>query len=270
MNVFIFVYFLHITIMDQQGKFTYQYPHPAVTVDCVIFGFDGKSLRILLIERGVEPFKGGWALPGGFVRIDETVEEAAMRELWEETNVKGVYMSQLAVFSEVERDPRERVITVAFYALVRPSDHDVIGGDDAANARWFSLDDFPPLVFDHEKIVSAAWSQLQRNFRAGSVGLELFEDKFSMSQLYTLHSLVTQKEIDRRNFYKKMTSFNYIESTSQKSRDSTHKPAMLFSLDRKLYEQELKENTNLERIILEELFTGYKEKPPGKSRRKKT
>jgi len=103
--------------MEEKGIYQYEYPHPAVTADCVIFGFDGKSLRILLIERGVEPFKGSGALPGGLVRIDETVEEAAIRELQEETNVKGVYMSQLAVFSKVDRDPRERVITVAFFAL---------------------------------------------------------------------------------------------------------------------------------------------------------
>ena len=250
--------------MEKIRKFTYEYPHPAVTVDCVIFGFDGKSLRILLIERGVEPFKGSWALPGGFVRMDETVEQAAMRELQEETNVKGVYMSQLAVFSEVDRDPRERVITVAFYALVKPSDHDVIGGDDAASAQWFSLDDYPPLVFDHEQILKAAFSQLQRNFRAGNVGLELFEDKFSISQLYALHSLVTQKEIDRRNFYKKVTSYNYIEPTTDKVRETPHKPSMLYSLDRIFYDSEIRESFNLQRIDLEEELVKKQTKKPKK------
>jgi 8-oxo-dGTP diphosphatase len=233
-----------------------------VTADCVIFGFDGKSLRILLIERGVEPFKGSWALPGGFVRIDETVEEAAIRELQEETNVKGVYMSQLAVFSKVDRDPRERVITVAFFALVKPSDHDVIGGDDAASARWFGIDDYPSLVFDHEQIVRAAFSQLQRNFRAGNVGLELFEDKFSMSQLYTLHSLVTQKEIDRRNFYKKMTSNEYIEPTREKMSETPHKPSQLFALDRKKYDSEIKESFNLLRFDLDDKEEDSREQPP--------
>lgn len=238
--------------MEKIRKFSYEYPHPAVTVDCVIFGFDGKSLRILLIERGVEPFKGSWALPGGFVKIDETVEAAAIRELYEETNVRGVYMSQLSVFSDVDRDPRERVITVAFYALVKPSDHDVIGGDDAASARWFSLDEYPPLVFDHEQIVQAAFAQLQRNFRAGNVGLELFEDKFSISQLYTLHSMVTRKEIDRRNFYKKVTSYEYIEPTNEKMSETPHKPSQLFSIDRKVYDTEIRNSYNLQRIILDE------------------
>lgn len=250
--------------MEKIGKFTYAYPHPAVTVDCVIFGFDGKSLRILLIERGVEPFKGSWALPGGFVRMDETVEMAALRELQEETNVRGVYLSQLAVFSEVERDPRERVITVAFYALVKPSDHDVIGGDDAACARWFSLDDYPPLVFDHEQILKAAFSQLQRNFRAGNVGLELFEDKFSISQLYILHSLVTQKDIDRRNFYKKVTSYNYVEPTNEKIMETAHKPSMLYSINRNIYDSVIAESFNLLRIEMEE-ETG---KPKNKKNKK--
>jgi 8-oxo-dGTP diphosphatase len=238
--------------MEEKEIYKYEYPHPAVTADCVIFGFDGKSLRILLIERGVEPFKGSWALPGGFVRIDETVEEAAIRELQEETNVKGVYMSQLGVFSKVDRDPRERVITVAFYALVKPTDHDVIGGDDAASAQWFSLDDYPIPVFDHEQIIKAAYAQLQRNFRAGNVGLEMFEDKFSISQLYLLHSLVTQKDIDRRNFYKKMTSYDYIEPTNEKMSDTPHKPSQLFSIDRMTYDSELKESFNLIRFDLDE------------------
>lgn len=254
--------------MKEIGTYTYQYPHPAVTVDCAIFGFDGKSLRILLIERGVEPFKGRWALPGGFVRMDETVEEAAMRELQEETNVKGVYMSQLAVFSEVDRDPRERVITVAFYALVKPSDHDVIGGDDAARAMWFGIDEYPELVFDHEKILKAAFTQLQRNFRAGNVGLELFEDKFSISQLYTLHSLVTQRDIDRRNFYKKVTSFNYIEPTSERMKETPHKPSQLFSIDRQTYDSEVRESFNLLRIDLGTAFSRKKprNKPSGKKK----
>jgi 8-oxo-dGTP diphosphatase len=250
--------------MKEKEVFTYEYPRPALTVDCVIFGFDGKSLRILLIERGLEPYKGSWALPGGFVRMDETVEEAAIRELQEETNVKGVYLSQLSVFSEVERDPRGRVITVAFYALVKPSDHDVIGGDDAASAQWFSLDDYPIPVFDHEQIIKAAYSQLQRNFRAGSVGLEMFEDKFSISQLYTLHSLVTQKDIDRRNFYKKMISFDFIEPTNEKMSDTPHKPSQLFSIDRTVYDSEIKESFNLSRLDLEEKSKDPKSKPSKK------
>jgi len=108
---------IQTTIEMAKKKYTYEYPHPAVTTDCVIFGFDGKDMHVLLIERGIEPYKGAWALPGGFINMDETVEQGAMRELREETGVKDVFLEQLHVFSDVKRDPRERVITVAFYAL---------------------------------------------------------------------------------------------------------------------------------------------------------
>lgn len=120
--------------------YQYKYPHPAVTTDCVVFGFDGKQLHILLIERGIEPFKGLWALPGGFMNMDETVEQCALRELKEETGVENIYMEQFHVFSDVLRDPRERVVTVAFLALVRKSDFRLIAGDDAARASWFEVD----------------------------------------------------------------------------------------------------------------------------------
>ena len=122
--------------MSEQ-KFCYKYPHPSVTADCVIFGFDGVSIKVLLIQRGIEPFKGKWAFPGGFMKIDETAEECAKRELEEETGLKNTTVEQFYTFSEVNRDPRERVITVAHYALVKLSD--VKGGDDAASARWFAM-----------------------------------------------------------------------------------------------------------------------------------
>ena len=118
-------------------RYTYDYPHPAVTTDCVVFGFDGHEMKILLVERGIEPYKGMWALPGGFIRMDETAEQCAQRELQEETGLNLSLLKQFMTFSEVNRDPRERVISIAFYALARKSD--VKGGDDAAQARWFAL-----------------------------------------------------------------------------------------------------------------------------------
>lgn len=137
-------------------KYHYKYPHPAVTADAVVFGFDGYKLHVLLVERGVDPYKGMWALPGGFMRIDETAEQCAVRELMEETGVRNVYLEQFHTFSAVGRDPRERVVTIAYIALVRQSDYRLIAGDDAARAAWFDVDKLPPLAFDHGMILSEA------------------------------------------------------------------------------------------------------------------
>ena len=128
--------------------YSYKYPHPSVTTDCVIFGFDGTKLQVLLVERGIEPYKGHWAFPGGFIKMDESCEEGALRELQEETGLTGAYIEQFHTFSDPDRDPRERVVTVAFYALVRIQD--VKGGDDASRAAWFALDAVPGLAFDHD------------------------------------------------------------------------------------------------------------------------
>ena len=143
-------------------SYTYDYPRPAVTADCVVFGVDGKSLQILLVKRGNEPFKGGWAFPGGFMNMDETVEECAVRELYEETGLKINRLKQLGCFSDVHRDPRGRVVSVAFYALATPAD--VWGGDDASEARWFALEEVPhPLAFDHDDMLQKALQQLRKD-----------------------------------------------------------------------------------------------------------
>src|SRR5215470_7252633 len=137
-------------------SYSYKYPRAALTVDCVVFGFDDGELKVLLIERGLEPFKGRWALPGGFVRVDETVDAAARRELEEEAGLRNIFLEQLYTFGEVERDPRERVVSVAHYALVKLSEHEAKAATDAANARWFEVSKFPKLAFDHAQILASA------------------------------------------------------------------------------------------------------------------
>ena len=183
-------------------SYTYQYPHPAVATDCVVFGFDGKELQILLIERGLEPFKGMWAFPGGFMCIQETAEECARRELLEETGFSIQVLKQLGAFSGIHRDPRERVVSVAFYALVRPSD--VKGGDDAHDARWFALDDVPQLAFDHDFILRKAMQQLRKDIYFEPIGFELLDKAFTMSELQRLYEAILGVRFDRRNFEKKM------------------------------------------------------------------
>src|SRR5213078_2520499 len=145
--------------------FTYQYPRAALTVDCVVFGFDESELKVLLIQRALEPFKGRWALPGGFVRVDETLDAAARRELQEEAGLSHVFLEQLYTFGAVKRDPRERVVSVAYYALVKLSEHSAKAATDAANARWFAVAKMPRLAFDHDEILTMAVARLKGKVR---------------------------------------------------------------------------------------------------------
>lgn len=185
---------------DSELRYCYRYPHAAITADCVIFGFNGKSLKILLIERGNEPFLGYWALPGGFMRMDETIEQTAARELREETNLSNVYLDQFRVYSKVGRDPRERVVTVAFIALVKPDDYNVLAGDDAANAVWFDDNMLPPLAFDHSEIISEAREYLKEILLLKPVAFELLNKTFTISQLQTVYEVINRTSYDRRNF----------------------------------------------------------------------
>ena len=155
--------------MEKQ-KYTYDYPRPAVTTDCVVFGLDESSLKVLLIERGKEPFKGCWAFPGGFLNMDETAEQCAVRELKEETGLDLLEVKQIGAFSDVDRDPRGRVITIAFYALTTPSK--VHGSDDAAQAKWFALNDLPQLTFDHDHILREARMKLREELSKGRISSE--------------------------------------------------------------------------------------------------
>ena len=187
--------------MNEQ-KFCYKYPHPSVTADCVIFGFDGVSIKVLLIQRGIEPFNGKWAFPGGFMKIDETAGECARRELEEETGLKNTAVEQFHTFSDVNRDPRERVITIAHYALVRLSE--VKGGDDAASARWFAMDEVPSLAFDHDRILRMTVNRLKERICFEPIGFELLPEVFTMTELQNLYEAILEVKFDRRNFYNKM------------------------------------------------------------------
>ena len=187
--------------MSEQ-QFCYRYPHPAVTADCVIFGFDGVAIKVLLIQRGIKPFKGKWAFPGGFMKMDEIAEECARRELEEETGLKNASVEQFYTFSDVNRDPRERVITVAHYALVKLSE--VKGSDDAASAKWFALDEVPSLVFDHDHILRMAMKVLKERICFEPIGFELLPEVFTMTELQNLYEAILEVKFDRRNFYNKM------------------------------------------------------------------
>ncbi len=222
----------------EEKIYTYKYPHPAVTTDSVVFGFDGRRLHVLLIERGIEPYKGSWALPGGFLRIDETLEEGARRELEEETGVREVYLEQFHAFSSVRRDPRERVITVAFYALVRKSEYRLIAGDDASNALWFDLKELPPLAFDHHEIIKMAREHLREVLQTRPIAFKLLDKVFSMPELQAIYEAINGTVYDRRNFARKMTASPFMHAKGVAPEPSSPRPANLYSFDEDAYEEE--------------------------------
>lgn len=218
--------------------YTYKYPHAAITTDSVVFGFDGRSLHLLLIERALEPYKGSWALPGGFMQIDETVEQCAKRELFEETGVKEVFLEQFRVFSDVKRDPRERVVTVAFVALVRKSDYNLIAGDDAARASWFDVDELPPLAFDHEMIIQEARKRLRELVSSRPIAFRLLDEQFTASELQVIYEAINGTSYDRRNFYRSLSTASFIDKAGTCQKTVPNRPPELFCFNKEMYEKE--------------------------------
>lgn len=227
-------------------SYTYEHPRPALTVDCVLFGFGEGELKVLLIQRALQPFKGLWALPGGFVQLDETLDEAARRELEEETGLKNVYLEQLYTFGAVDRDPRERVVSVAYYALVKSADHVATGASDASDARWFSITDLPRLAFDHREILKTALERLRSKVRYEPIGFELLPPKFTLPQLQHLYEAVLQTELDKRNFRKKILSMGLLVALDEQVRTGAHRPAQLFRFDARKYQALRKRGFNFE------------------------
>lgn len=223
------------------AAYSYRYPHPAVTVDTVVFAFFDNDLQVLLIQRGGEPYAGLWALPGGFVQIDEGLEAAAARELAEETGAHGVYLEQLYSFGTPDRDPRERVITVVYFALV--SEDQVKGlhlrGDsDAQEARWWSTAAPPPLAFDHSAILQYAVQRLRWKMEWTAVAFELLPPEFTLSHLQRVYERVLDEDLDKRNFRRKTLALDILEETGELSRGG-HRPARLYRFTRKAIELEL-------------------------------
>jgi 8-oxo-dGTP diphosphatase len=226
--------------------YSYEYPRAALTVDCVVFGLDDQDLKVLLIKRRLPPYRGAWALPGGFVRIDETLEEAARRELQEETGLTRLYLEQLRAFSDLERDPRERVITVAFTALVKLADHRVRAATDASAAAWFSLTEQGNLAFDHETIVAAAAAQLRVKARREPIGIELLPPKFTLTQLQRLYEIILERPLDKRNFRKKALATGLLLELGELQKDVAHRAARLYRFDRRHYEKLRKSGIDFE------------------------
>ncbi len=215
-------------------------------MDCVVFGFDESELKVLLIQRGLEPFKGRWAMPGGFVRVNETLDAAARRELQEEAGLSNVFLEQLYTFGAVDRDPRERVVSVAYYALVKLSEHEAKAATDATNARWFVVSKVPRLAFDHGEILSIALARLKAKVRYQPIGFELLPPKFTLSQLQHLYEAVLATKLDKRNFRKKALDFGLLVPLNETFQAGRHRPAQLFRFDRQRYEKLCRQGFNFE------------------------
>jgi 8-oxo-dGTP diphosphatase len=226
--------------------YTYEYARGALTVDCVVFGLDDKELKVMLIKRGIAPFKGKWALPGGFVRLNETLDEAARRELEEETGLSKIYLEQLFTFGAIDRDPRERVVSVAYYALVNLSDHNVQAASDASDAAWFGVHDVPSLAFDHAEILQTALERLRGKLRYQPVGFELLPKKFTLSQLQHLYELVLERELDKRNFRKRVLAMDLLEELDEVEQDVAHRAARLYRFDERKYRRLARAGFNFE------------------------
>lgn len=222
----------------ENKPYCYKYPHPAVTTDCVIFGFDGTQLNVLLVKRGGEPYAGWWAFPGGFLNITESAEVGALRELQEETQLTPAYVEQFHTYTDPDRDPRERVITIAYLALVNIQQ--VKGGDDAKEARWFPLDQIPHLAFDHGVILLDAMGCLRQRIHFHPIGHDLLPEKFTLKQLQNLYEVILGRRFDRRNFTKKMLNLGILTQLDETVWSTPKREAKLYKFNLDKY-QELKQ-----------------------------
>lgn len=238
--------------------FTYEYPRPSLTVDVVVFGFDPTNerdpLQVLLIRRNEPPFEGAWALPGGHVHVSdegnqgESLETAALRELNEETGLKVEYIEQLYTFATPGRDPRGRVVSVAYFALVRSADHRPMAGSDAAEASWFGLDRIVrhQLAFDHGQILTTALTRLEGKVRYAPIGFNLLPSEFTLPEMQLLYEAVLQRRLDASNFRKRILAMGILKETGEKASSGVGRPASLYRFDKKAYDRAVKGGFNFE------------------------
>ncbi|MBV9865145.1 MAG: NUDIX domain-containing protein [Abitibacteriaceae bacterium] len=201
---------------------------PAVTVDVLVFTVMDDQLMVALIKRGIAPYKGSWAIPGGFVHLDESLEEAARREIEEEAGVTDVFLEQLYTFGNPKRDPRMRVVTVAYYALVPGNRITLAAATDAAEASWFPVSKLPPLAFDHQDIMQCAIERLKSKLEYSNIAYSLLPPRFRLSDLQKVYEVILGTPLDKRNFRKKILSLNLVEATGKMDTGGAHRPAQLY------------------------------------------
>ena len=205
-----------------------KYERPSVTVDVVMMSLRQGDLHVLLIKRRSWPFEGMWAIPGGFVNMDESLETAAKRELGEETGVEDVYLEQLYTFGDPGRDPRTRVITVVYFALLDSERLQVRAGDDAVDMDWFPVYELPELAFDHDKIIKYALNRLRGKLEYTTIAFSLLPEQFTLRELQRVYEIILHRRLDKRNFRKKILATGILEDTGAKKMEGTHRPARLY------------------------------------------
>ena len=224
-------------------------PNIKVTVDAIVFGYSkNEGVSVLLVQRKYPPYKGSWALPGGFVLENESLEEAVQRELQEETGITVNYLEQLYTFGEPGRDPRQRIISVAYFALVKSSQFQQLqASTDAENARWFNIKSIPALAFDHKHILVMAIQRVQAKIRYQPIGFELLDRKFPFADLEKLYTALLDREIDRRNFSKKMLALGILDETNEFAKtEGKGRPSKMYQFNKKRYQQLLREGMHFE------------------------
>ena len=228
--------------------FKYEFERPGLTVDCVIFGLDleEETLKVILIQRDVEPYEGGWAIPGGFVRRGETLMEAASRELEEETGIEDVFLEQLYTFGDPNRDPRGWIVSVAYYALVSPDKHRIHATADARQAKWFPVTSVPRLAFDHQDILDKALERVRGKLTYAPLGFELLPQKFTIKQLQKVYEIVLGRTLDNRNFRKKIFAMDVLRELGEMQKGVPHRAARLYRFDERKYNQMIRRGLSFE------------------------
>ena len=230
------------------AEFSQDFFKTAVTVDNVIFGFDESDLKVLLIKRGTEPYTGLWALPGDFIYAEENIDTAAARVLHELTGMENVYLEQVRTFGAVGRHPLGRVLTVAYFSLVKTSNYQVSPASFAQKAEWVTISELrsSKIAFDHNEILEACFNALQQRVRVRPIGFELLPPKFTLTELQHLYQAILEEDLDKRNFRKKIMSMDFIVDLNESQAGVAHRPARLYEFDKSKYERFLSKGFNFE------------------------
>lgn len=217
-----------------------------LSIDCLIFGFRNGGLDVLLIKHGEGISKGKWALPGGWIRYDESIDDAANRLLTSLTGVSNIYLEQLRAFGDVDRYPGKRVITLAYYALINPGNYSISAGFTASDAKWFRIHDVPRLPYDHNRILKTALSYLRHKLRHEPLGFNLLPKKFTLHQIQQLYEAILETELDKPNFRRKLLKMNLLVPCDEKQRDVSHRAANLYRFDKRIYKKLTESGFNFE------------------------